>query len=134
MKIIITEEQNEQLNHKIRLTVEKLGLKQSLEMFGKDIIKQAYIDNPYLILSEYNKIKSIESGGQTLYLDDNENVIFTYYTQDQEDKKGYCFFNFKIYKLIEQIFGDDYNFNKQLILDWLKNTFNLEGLKLTTFG
>ena len=29
MKIIITEQQNEQLNRKIRLTVEKLGLEQS---------------------------------------------------------------------------------------------------------
>jgi hypothetical protein len=134
MKIIITEQQNEKLNKKIKLVVEKLGLNQSLEMFGKDIINQTFIDEPYLILSGYNKIKPIESGGQTLYLDDNENVVFTYYTQDQEDKKGYYFFNFKIYKLIEQIFGNDYNFNKQLILDWLKNTFNLEGLKLTTFG
>jgi hypothetical protein len=134
MKIIITEQQNEQLNRKIRFAVEKLGLKQALESFGKDIIKQAFIDKPYLILSEYNEIKPIESGGQTLYLDDNENVIFTYYTQDQEEKKGYYYFNFKIYKLIEQIFGDDYKFNKQLILDWLKKTFNLEGLILTTFG
>jgi hypothetical protein len=40
MKIIITEQQNEQLNRKIRFAVEKLGFKQSLEMFGKDIIKQ----------------------------------------------------------------------------------------------
>ena len=105
MKIIITEQQNEKLNKKIKLVVEKLGLKQSLEMFGKDIINRTFIDEPYLILSEYNKIKPIESGGQTLYLDDNKNVVFTYYTQDQEDKKGYYFFNFKIYKLIEQIFG-----------------------------
>jgi hypothetical protein len=134
MKIIITEQQNEKLKKKIRLAVEKLGVEQSLEMFGKDIIKQAFIGEPYLILSGYDKIKPIESGGQTLYLDDNKNVIFTYYTQDQEENKGYYYFSFKVYKLIEQIFGDDYNFNKQLILDWLKNTFNLEGLKLTTFG
>ena len=98
MKIIITEQQNEQLNRKIRFAVEKLGLKQALESFGKDIIKQAFIDKPYLILSEYNEIKPIESGGQTLYLDDNENVIFTYYTQDQEEKKGYYYFNFRTFK------------------------------------
>ena len=34
MKIIITEQQNEKLNKKIRLAVGKLGLVQAREMFG----------------------------------------------------------------------------------------------------
>jgi hypothetical protein len=46
MKIIITEQQNEKLNKKIRLAVGKLGLIQSREIFGDEIIKQAYIENP----------------------------------------------------------------------------------------
>ena len=48
MKIIITEEQNEKLNRKIRLAVEKLGLIQSLDMFGKDISDIIIMSNGYL--------------------------------------------------------------------------------------
>ena len=36
----------EKLKYKIRSAVEKLGLVQSLDMFGKDILKQVYIVNP----------------------------------------------------------------------------------------
>ena len=45
MKIIITEQQNEKLNRKIRLAVEKLGLPQAREMFGyKAASEQAKAD------------------------------------------------------------------------------------------
>ena len=79
MKIIITEEQNEQLNKKIRLTVEKLGLGQAREMFGDDIIKQAFIDNPSLFLNQFNNLKQDEKAGQIFYVDNDNLPLFYYY-------------------------------------------------------
>ena len=71
MKIIITEQQNEQLNNKVRLVVEKLGLVQARGMFGDELIKQAYMDNPESFL---NQFKGLEVRGR----DDNPNMLVFY--------------------------------------------------------
>ena len=76
MKIIITEQQNEKLNRKIKSAVEKLGLKQSLEMFGKDIIKQVYIDNPLSYLDQFNDLRPVEKGDFVYYVDNDNLPLF----------------------------------------------------------
>lgn len=42
MKIIITEQQNENLNHKIKKVVDKLGVKEGIRLFGLDKIKNLF--------------------------------------------------------------------------------------------
>ena len=81
MKIIITEQQNEKLNRKIRLAVEKLGLEQSLEMFGDEIIKQTYIDNPSSFLNQYNNLKPVEEDDKIFYVDTDNLPSYIFITK-----------------------------------------------------
>ena len=87
MKIIITEQQNEQLNHKIRLSVEKLGLEQSRQIFGDEIIKQAFIDDPLSFLDQFNNLKPIEKDGKIFYVDNDNLPLFYHKKEEQKSKK-----------------------------------------------
>ena len=129
MKIIITEEQNEQLNHKIRLAVEKLGLKQSLDMFGKDIIKQAFIDNPLSFLDQFNNLKPVEKDDKIYYVDNDNLALFFYYIEDQESKNGYYYINlYRIWSFFEDVMDYSRTEIQEIIEEWLGTTYNLRGL------
>ena len=129
MKIIITEEQNEQLNHKIRLAVEKLGLKQSLDMFGKDIIKQAYMDNPLSFLDQFNNLKPVEKDDEIYYVDNDNLPLFFYYIEEQESKNGYYWIGYhRIWSFFEDVMGYSRTEIKEIMKEWLGTTYNLREL------
>jgi hypothetical protein len=133
MKIIITEEQNEQLNHKIRLTIEKLGLTQARELFGDNIIRQTYINNPSSYLNQFNKLKAIEKDDKIYYVDNDNTPIFFYFKQSELNKHGYYYINNeKIWSFFYKIMGYDEKVTKTIIHDWLKNEYNLSNLNLKT--
>ena len=133
MKIIITEEQNEQLNHKIRLSVEKLGLTQARELFGDNIIRQTYINNPSSYLNQFNKLKAIEKDDKIYYVDNDNTPIFFYFKQSELNKHGYYYINNeKIWSFFYKIMGYDEKVTKTIIHDWLKNEYNLSNLNLKT--
>ncbi len=58
----------EKLKYKIKVSVEKLGLKQSREMFGDELIKQVYIDNPLSFLEQFNNLTPVEEDGRIRYV------------------------------------------------------------------
>jgi hypothetical protein len=129
MKIIITEEQNEKLNKKIRLAVEKLGLKQTREIFGNEIIKQAYIKNPLSFLEQFNKLKPVEKDDEIYYVDIDNRPLFSYYKEDQESKNGeYSINYYRIWLFFEDVMGYDYTEIKEIMKEWLATTYNLRGL------
>ncbi len=129
MKIIITEEQNEKLNNKIRLTVEKLGLPQAREMFGKDIIKQAYIKNPLLFLNQFNDLKPIEKDDKIYYVNNDNIPLFYYYKKEQELKNGYYYINYyRIWSFFLEVMGYSYNEIQEIMKEWLGTTYNLREL------
>ena len=129
MKIIITEQQNEKLNRKIRLATEKLGLEQSLEMFGDEIIKQAYIENPSLFLNQYNNLKPVEEGGKIYYVDNDNLPLFYYYKEDQESKNGLYYINYdRVWSFFYETIGYSYTETQEIMKDWLGTTYNLRGL------
>jgi len=129
MKIIITEQQNEKLNRKIRLAVEKLGLKQSREMFGKEIIKQVYIDNPLLFLNQFNNLKPVEKNGKIYYVDNENQPLFFYYKDEQDSKNGYYYINYyMIWSFFEVVMGYNYTEIEGFMKEWLGATYNLRGL------
>ena len=132
---------NEKLNHKIRLTVEKLGLKQSLEMFGKDILKQVYIDNPLSFLNQFNNLKPVEVNNIIYYVDNDNLPLFYYYEEDQELKDGYYYINYRIiWSFFEKVIGYNYTEIQEIMKEWLGTTYNLRwltpsvGLNLTFLG
>ena len=80
--IIITEEQNEKLNKKIRLAVEKLGLEQSREVFGDELIGRTYIDNPLSFLEQFNNLRPVEQDDKIYYVDNDNLPLFYYYKEN----------------------------------------------------
>jgi hypothetical protein len=133
MKIIITEEQNEQLNRKIKLTVEKLGLTQARELFGDNIIRQTYINNPLSYLNQFNNLTPIEKDDKIYYVDNDNIPIFFYFKQSELNKYGYYYINNeKIWSFFYKIMWYDDNVVKTIIHKWLKKQYKLSNLKLKT--
>ena len=132
MKIIITEQQNEKLNKKIRLAVEKMGLKQAREMFGDKIIKQVYSNNPSSFLNQFNNLKPVEKNGKIYYVD-NENQLLFYYEKNQDSKNGYYYINYyMIWSFFSEIMGYNYTEIQKIMMEWLGTTYNLRGLTPAT--
>ena len=121
---------NEKLKYKIRSTVEKLGLPQSRDIFGDEIIKQAYIDNPSLFLNQFNNLKPVKNRGEINYMDNDNLLLFYYYREDQKLKRGEYWINdYRIWSFFSDIM--DYNRTdiQKIIEDWLGTTYNLRGLR-----
>jgi hypothetical protein len=127
MKIIITEQQNEQLIHKIRLTVKKLGLEQSRQLFGDGLIKQAFIDNPLSFLDQFNDLRRIEKYNDgdfdINYVDENNYIIFYYTPDDDRHRSLYVYYD------IWSFFGTTMEYSdhdtKEIIKKWVKDVYGL---------
>jgi len=132
MKIIITEQQNEQLNKKIRFAVEKLGLEQAREMFGDELIKQAFIDNPLSFLNQFNNLKPIENNDKIYYVDNDNLPLFFYNIEHQESKNGYYYINYyRIWSFFNDVMDYNYTETQETIEEWLGTTYNLRELTPT---
>jgi hypothetical protein len=129
MKIIITEQQNDQLNKKIRSAVEKLGLTQSLDMFGDELIKQVYIDNPLSFLDQFNNLRPVEKNDKIYYVDNDNLPLFFYYIEQQESKNGYYYINYnRIWSFFNDVMDYNYTETQETIQEWLGTTYNLREL------
>jgi hypothetical protein len=128
MKIIITENQSDKINHRIKSTVEKFGLENALKIFGgnKNIIRKAYEDDPLSFLDQFNNLKPVINDDKIYYVDENKLPLFVYY---QDKKYGKCIINYyRIWSFFEDIFRFNYLKSQQLIKEWLEETYNLGGL------
>ena len=129
MKIIITEQQNEKVNRKIRFAVEKLGLEQAREMMGDELIKQGYIDNPLSFLDQFNNLKLVEKDDKIYYVDNDNLPLFYYYIDEQDSKNGEYWINYyRIWSFFENVMGYDYTEIQEIMKEWLGTAYNLRGL------
>ena len=129
MKIIITEQQNEKVNHKIRSAVEKLGLVQEREMMGDELIKQGYIDNPLSFLDQFNNLNPVEKDDKIYYVDNDNLPLFYYYKEERESKNGRYYINYyRIWLFFYDIMGYNYTEVQEIMKEWLGTTYNLRGL------
>ena len=129
MKIIITEQQNEKLNKKIRFAVEKLGLEQAREMMGDELIKQGYIDNPLSFLDQFNNLRPVEKDDEIYYVDNDNLPLFSYYIVEQDSKNGYYYINYyRIWLFFDDIMGYNYTEIQEIMKEWLGTAYNLRGL------
>jgi hypothetical protein len=122
---------NEKLKYKIRSTVEKLGLGQSLEIFGKDILKQTYIDNPLSLsfLDQFNNLRPVEKDNEIYYVDNDNLPLFSYYIVEQDSKNGYYYINYhRIWLFFDDIMGYNYTEIQEIMKEWLGTTYNLREL------
>ena len=120
---------NEKLKYKIRNAVDKLGLDQSLNLFGKDILKQTYIDNPESYLVQFNNLNPVDKGDYIYYVDNDNLALFSYYKKEQESKNGDYYINYyRIWSFFEDVMGYDYTEIQEIMKEWLGTTYNLRGL------
>ena len=117
---------DEKLKYKIRSAVEKLGLEQSLNMFGKDVIKQVYIDNPVSFLNQFNNLSTIKVDNVIYYVDNDNHPLFYHYNKSKGGNIYSCFINIP---RIWLFFRDTMNYNKneiqEILKEWLDKTYNL---------
>jgi len=133
MKFIITEEQSEKLNHKIKSMINKYGFKETLRLFdnNKDIIRRAYQDNPSEYLNQFNDLTKVDEFGDKIYYVDKDRLPLFIYFQDR--KNGHVSINNdRIWSFFEDVIGLDYEKIQGVIKNWLEETYNLKGL--TPFG
>ena len=124
----------EKLKYKIKVSVEKLGLKQSREMFGDELIKQVYIDNPLSFLEQFNNLKPVEEDGRICYVGNDDVPFFFILKKEQESKNGYYWVNYhRIWSFFSDIMGYDRTENKEIMKEWLGITYNLRELTPTVF-
>ena len=123
---------NEKLKYKIRSAVEKLGLKQSREMFGEDILKQVYIDIPSLFLKQFNNLRPVEVDNIIYYVNNDNHPLFYFYKKPKEGNIYFCFINIP---RIWLFFRDVMDLNKieiqEILKEWLDKTYNLGELTPT---
>ena len=120
---------NEKLKYKIRNAVEKLGLEQSLEIFGKDILKQVYMDNPSLFLNQFNNLRPVEDDDEIYYVDNDNLPLFYYYKKQQESKNGYYWISYRrIWSFFNDVMGYSPIKSQGIMKEWLGTTYNLRGL------
>jgi hypothetical protein len=117
---------DEKLKYKIRLAIKQLGLKQSRQMFGDDIIRQVYNNNPLLFLNQFNNLTPVEEDGDVIYVDNNDEILFSYYKKDQDSKNGFYWIRRAIIiKFLEEIMGYTHDEIKEIMKGWLKVNYNL---------
>lgn len=117
---------NEKLKYKIRNTVDKLGLDQSLNLFGKDIIKQAYIDNPESYLDNFKEITTIEDPIFINYIDKRGKLVFFLMTEKTSIMDEFIRVKPEIFDFFLNIIDLDFDDTRKIINDWLKINFNLD--------
>ncbi len=128
MRFIITEEQSEKLNHKIKSMVEKYGVEYTLKMFDNntDVIKRVYQENPLEFLNQFNDLTPVENNGKISYKDKNNLTSFYYYP---DRINGDVFINyFRIWKFFEDVIGFKYSEIQDIMRNWLEETYNITGL------
>lgn len=115
----------EKLKYKIKSTVELLGLKQSLELFGKDILKQVYIDNPQSYLDNFKNLEVRESYDMIEYCDMNNEIVF--FGSKDVDAFYDCI---RVRPIMYRFFLDvvDYKIDdiRSFIQEWLKVNYNID--------
>ena len=135
MKIIITEQQNENVNRKIRLSVEKLGIKDGRQIFGDEIIKLAYSDNPLSYLDQFNDLRPVEKEEFVFYVDKDNLPLFAAKKQYIEQGYGVVYISpARIWSFFERVM--DFGGSSEIaynILKWIKDKYGLE-LKPTTYN
>lgn len=117
---------NEKLKYKIRNAVDKLGLEQSLNLFGKDIIKQAYIDKPESYLDNFKEITIVKDPIFINYNDKRGKLVFFLIIEKTSIMDEFIRVKPEIFDFFHSIIELDLDDTRKIINDWLKINFNLD--------
>ena len=116
----------EKLKYKIKSTVEMLGLDQSLNLFGKDMIKQVYVDNPQSYLDNFKEITIVEDSVFINYMDKRGKLVFFISIKKISLMDKFIRVKPEIFDFFLNIIDQDFDDTRKIINDWLKIKFNLD--------
>ena len=114
----------DKLKYKIKSTIEKLGIIQCREIFGDDIIKQVYIDNPESYLDHFKNLRKVDNFLWISYMNyhNGECVVFFH-----NNKNKRIFFN---NALIWDFFYEIMDYNQKeiekILRIWLDKNYNIK--------
>lgn len=135
MKIIITEEQQTSIKHKLQNMVKDLGWKKTYSAVGnpENLVKLAFNNDPMEFLNMFNNLDVVQSKDEPNW------VLFRY-------KKGnnmlvYCreidlvYINYYyIWSFLQDVFGFSYVDVQKFTKRWLSETYNLRGISTRASG
>ena len=114
---------DEKLKYKIKSTVEKLGIKQTRQIFGDEIIKKVYIDNPESYLDQFKNLRKTIEIYFIIYSDIYDDVEVFYY----RPKNQRVYFN---NNLIWDFFYTLMDYNQKeiekILRIWLDKNYNIK--------
>ncbi len=127
MKIIITEEQNDKLTQRVKMMVEKLGLRESIKMLGgnTNLIKRAYENNPLEFMDNFKDLESVinpDNPDYVMYKKNGKVVMDRSYSG-----KRFWFSYYDIWSFYEDVFKMGYNKTERILSQWLEETLKLKG-------
>jgi len=127
MKIIITEEQNEKLTRRVKMMVEKLGLRESIKILGgnTNLIKRAYENNPLEFMDNFKDLESVinpDNPDYIMYKKNGKVVMDRSYSG-----KRFWFSYYDIWSFYEDVFKMGYNKTERILSQWLEETLKLKG-------
>lgn len=127
---------NDKLKDKIKSTVFKLGLKSSVDLFGRTLIKQAFNDDPLSFLSQYNNLTKIDNDQYIHLKDDKEGETIVMYDSKHLSKKGgNVYINAsKIWVFFSWVMDCDKVVIDEIIKDWLEDNYGIVGLEPTAIS
>ena len=124
MKIIITEEQNEKLNQRVKTLINKVGLRGAIKMLGgnTNLIKYAYENNPLEFMDNFKDLESEERSNTISYRKNGKPIML------QNDETMVFWFSYDdIWSFYEDILNVEYEEIQRILRKWIKETLNLEG-------
>ena len=135
MKIIITKEQQESLQRKLKKMVKKLGWeKTSIVVNGlENLAKLAFNNDPLEFLNMFNNLDIVQSKNYqdwTLFRYEEGNNMMIY-----DRKNNYVFINsYEISSFLQKGFGLNYDEIRQITQEWLDKVHNLSGIITRSVG
>jgi hypothetical protein len=134
MRIIITENQQNSLQLKLKKMVKDIGWeKTSIAVGGSEnLVKLAFNNNPMNFLNMFNDLDVVQSKEKeywTLFRYEIRGNIMLY-----DRKNEYVYINYDvIWSFLEYGFGFNYSEIQELTQEWLSETYNLRGVTTTDF-
>ncbi len=124
----ILKEEVDSRSERIKSIVNKYGIDRAIEIIagGMDTIKQAYQDNPESFLDQFNDLTPIQKNDKIYYVDKDSNPLF-YYFYPYKNNDIYIDYK-RIWLFFSEVIGLERFEIKEIINNWLGETYNLNGL------
>jgi hypothetical protein len=114
---------DDKLKYKIRTSVEKLGIIQARELFGDELIKQSYVDNPESYLVQFKNLRKIEDLFINYITNHNDECVVFFYNPNN---KRIFFNNTLVWDFFYEIMDYNQKEIEKILRIWLDENYNIK--------